>query len=80
MPRFFIDTDDAIFSVVDEDGYSLADMNQARHMAIEALRDMARDKIPNGDHHDFLVRIRDESGKVIYTATLKLHGEWSNKS
>ena len=76
MPRFFIDSDDGDMSVIDDEGYELQDAQAARTMAIDVLPDMARQKIPDGDCRDFTVRVRDENGTVLYTATLSLIGEW----
>jgi hypothetical protein len=37
---------------------------------------MARDGIPDGDHREFTVNVRNEGGEEIYTATLTLRGGW----
>ena len=76
VPRYFFDTDDGDQRSEDEQGLEFADDEAARREAIAALPEMARDKLPNGDHRDFSVRVRDEAGNVIYTACLALNGEW----
>ena len=76
MPRYFIDTDDGDVPCRDEEGYDLPDAGTARRMALDALPDMARDKIPDGDRRTFTARVRDEDGQVIYAAELALTGEW----
>ncbi|WP_425285032.1 DUF6894 family protein [Methylobacterium pseudosasicola] len=43
---------------------------------MDALSDMARDKIPDGDRRTFWVKVRDQSGAVMYSATLDLIGSW----
>ncbi|WP_210248953.1 hypothetical protein, partial [Methylobacterium sp. WL64] len=48
----------------------------ARSMALSALPDMVRDRMPVGDQGTFRVIVRDENGMEIYTATLTLVGEW----
>lgn len=76
MPRFFIDTNNDDTFVEDEEGQNLPDAAAARKVALAALPDMARDKMPDGDHRTFRVSVRDETGAVIYEATLRLAGEW----
>lgn len=78
MPRYFIDTDDETVADHDDDGAELDGPQAARIAALEALPDMARDSIPKGDRQIFTAHFRDESGTVIYTATLTLRGEWTN--
>ncbi len=45
-------------------------------MALSALPDMARDKMPDCDRRTFKAIVRDDNGQEIYTATLTLVGEW----
>ena len=75
MPRYFIDTDDGDLSQQDADGLELPDDEAARTAALDALPDMARDKLPDGDHRTFRVTARDEQGAVVYCATMTLKGE-----
>lgn len=77
MPRFFIDTADGDDVVRDEVGHELPDPKRARIMALDALPDMARDSIPDGDCRTFAVSIRNADGKVIYHASLALSGGWA---
>ena len=75
MPRYFIDIDDGDHCRVDEDGHDLDDDAAARLAALDALPDMAREKIPDSDGRTFVVRVRkNDSGSVIYRATLDLKG------
>lgn len=76
MPRYFFDTDDGDRRAEDRDGVELPDHEAARRLAQAALPDMAHDKLPDGDHRDFTVRVRDEGGTVLYSACLALNGEW----
>jgi hypothetical protein len=76
MPRYFFDTDDGDFRWKDGEGEELCDDEAARSAALDALPDMARDKLPDGDRRTFSVRVRDVAGTVIYSATLDLVGEW----
>ncbi len=76
MPRYFIDADDGDFPHRDEDGHDLPDDEAARRTALDALPDMARDKIPDGDTRTFTATARDGRGNVVYGASLVLRGGW----
>ncbi len=78
MPCFFIDTSDGDVFIRDDEGHDLPDRDMARHVALDVLPDMARDKIPDGNHRTFSVHVRDHRGTVIYAATLVLNGGWSS--
>lgn len=78
MSRYFFDTDDGDFRSQDDEGIELSDAEAARLAALDVLPDMARDKLPDGDRRTFSVRVRDEAGAVLYSATLDLVGEWHN--
>jgi hypothetical protein len=76
MPRYFIDTNNDDTFVEDDEGQNLPDAVTARELALAALPDMARDKLPDGDYRTFCASVRDENGTMIYKATLTLVGEW----
>ncbi|WP_336489296.1 DUF6894 family protein [Methylobacterium nigriterrae] len=76
MPRFFIDTDDGDLHVRDDEGQDLPDRAAAREIAIDVLPDMARSELPDGDRRTFTSSVRDESGTVIFRASLSLVAEW----
>ena len=77
MPRYFIDAHDGDFPHRDEDGHELPDDEAAREMALDALPDMARDKLPDGDGRTFTATARDEQGNFVYEASLTLKGGWA---
>lgn len=76
MPKFFIDTNDGDLFFHDGDGFEFADAEEAREAAIDTLPDMARSKLPDGDHRTFVTTVRDDQGIVIYEATLTMAGAW----
>lgn len=76
MPRYYIDTDDGDERVIDEAGFDLSGPLEARTTAIDALPDMARQKIPDGDARTFSVSVRNAAGGVIYSADLVMTGTW----
>ncbi|MCJ2067576.1 hypothetical protein MKK75_01950 [Methylobacterium sp. J-030] len=76
MPHFFFDTDDGNFRHQDDEGFELPSIDAARIEALDALPDMARNKLPNRDRRTYSVRVRNEDGTVVYSASLDLVGEW----
>ena len=74
MPRYFIDAHDGDYPHRDEDGHDLPDDEAARQAALDALPDMARDKLPDGDRRVFTATARDEHGTVVYSASMTLEG------
>lgn len=76
MTRYYFDSSDGDSTIIDEDGIELDDAKMARHEALRALPDMARDGIPDGDHRRFVVSVRGELGEIIYSVSLTLSGHW----
>ena len=73
MPRFFIDTSDQERFVRDETGHECVDLEDAKRLAVDALPDMARDELPDGDDRTFLAIVRGEDGRTLLQCTLSLH-------
>ena len=76
MPRYFIDTADGDLSMIDNEGLYYPSDEAARKAALDALPDMARDEIPDGDARRFSVAVRSSEGRAIYSAELTLNGRW----
>ena len=76
MPRYFFDTDDGADRFQDDEGMDLPDARSARDAAVGSLPELSRDRLADGDHHRLTVRVRDEAGALVYSATLDLVGEW----
>ena len=70
MPRFYIDTSDQEHFVRDEDGYEFPDVEAAKNAAVDALPDMARDELPDGEGRTFIAVVRDEQGRTLVQATM----------
>ena len=79
MPRFYIHTDDGDVRDVDHLGFDLPNAAAARTAALQALRDMARDMLSDGDNRVFEVKVEDEEFHLVYEATLRLSGEWTKR-
>lgn len=76
MPRFFFDVSDGEKLTTDEIGLELGDLERVRSEAIDALPDLAREQLPDGDERVFAVQARDEAGRVVFTATLSFKAQW----
>jgi len=47
-------------------------LEAAKHEAMKALPDMARDAMPDGDFREFAVEVRDETGRKLLRLRLIL--------
>ncbi len=75
MPRWFFDLHDDNKIHIDDEGSDLADLEEACKEARRFLPDIARYEIPkDGDKRAFVVLVRDEEGKAVYSATLTYAG------
>ena len=71
MPRYYFDEYDGETVTQDDEGLELDGIGAARAEARKALPDIARDVLPeDGDRRTMVVKVRDEAGKVVITATL----------
>ncbi|MGO4671117.1 DUF6894 family protein [Bosea sp. 2RAB26] len=77
MTRYFFDSSDGDFVDIDEDGIELSSDGEARLSALDALPDMARAVMPNGDCRLFTVSVRREDEGVIYRARMELTASWT---
>ncbi len=76
MERFYFDIHDGERFTPDEDGSVCESRKAMRDIAIKTLPDMARDELPDGNQRAFTVKVRDESGRYVFQATLSLMAEW----
>src|SRR4051812_44276540 len=77
MPRYFFEIDDGERRTPDDEGLDLSGLWEARNQAIAVLPDIARDVLPDGERRELVSSVRDESGQLVYTATLSLVGKWT---
>ncbi len=75
MPRFFFDIHDGTKLIPDDEGQEMS-FAAARQAAISALAGIARDELPDGDHHIFVATVFDEHHKPVYRTNLTLDGNW----
>jgi hypothetical protein len=79
MPRFFFDTNsDQGCDIQDVFGIELPDWEAARKEALKVVSDLARDGIPptDGYRRDAIANVRDETGRVVFTAHLLSMATW----
>jgi hypothetical protein len=73
VPRYYFDEYDGEAVTQDDEGLELDGIEAARAEARKALPDIARDVLPeDGDRRTMVVKVRDEAGKVVITATLTM--------
>jgi len=75
LPKYFIDLQDGDFAYPDEEGSDLAGFEEARNEAITLLSQVARERLPDGEHREFVTTVRDEGGIALYRASLTFYGE-----
>jgi hypothetical protein len=76
MPIFFFDSRDGDDWVRDEFGIEVAGLDEARNQATAGLGDMAKDSFPNSHSRDMAIDVRDEGGRVLLRASLRLDVEF----
>ncbi len=69
MPRYFFDVYEPEASTVDIDGLQLSDVEAVRAEAGRVLGDIIRDCRLPVDAHQLIVRVRDDEGTPVLTAT-----------
>lgn len=78
MPRYFFDVHNGNRHhgfERDEEGTDCPDFEAARVQAMATLPEIGRWEIPrDGDQQTFTVLVRNETGSIIYTATLSFTG------
>ena len=75
MPLYHFDVTDTGRLTRDEEGLELPNTQEARKQAIAALADIAKDELPDGDHREFIIEVRDGGPEPIMRATLSLNVE-----
>jgi hypothetical protein len=76
MPKHFFDLDNGKLRYVDTEGTELTDLNMIRNEAIRFLATVFKDTPPDEGDGAFVVRVRDERDRVVYTTALTLQENW----
>ena len=72
MPRYFFDAHDGRTFIEDLEGTELDSLEAAEDKAMQALPDMAREGVPERGQRMLVVKVRDESGRVVVRVGLTL--------
>ena len=67
MPRFHFHARGPNRSIPNPVGYELADLSAAREVAVEIIRDMARNPFHRGDYRHWAMHIKNEEGRTMVT-------------
>lgn len=76
MPRYYFDIHDGDHLSSDQDGLDCPTPDNMRDEAISVLPGIARDMLPDGDRKNFWVEVRDDKGRHVFRASLKLTAKW----
>jgi hypothetical protein len=75
MPLYFFDITDTGKTWPDSEGTEFASLKEAREEALRTLGEIVKDKLPDGDHRNFLIEIREGDGAPLLSASLALRVE-----
>ena len=71
MALYFFDVFDGKATAIDEIGIDCEDLSQVRYRAVDALPEIARDELPDGDERLFEVKVRNASGEQVFRCSLE---------
>jgi hypothetical protein len=74
MPRFFFDVQDGKGFHEDNIGDVFENLEDAVAQAQCILPAIAREEMPDGDHHDFKCDVRDDASRIVYRGNLSYRG------
>jgi len=79
MPLYFFDFDDGdgAPSAPDTMGTDLPSLASVPEEAVAVLANIAKDRLPDGSHRVFSASVRNEEGRVVFTASLTLQSGWA---
>ncbi len=75
MPRYYFDFDDEDRRTWDDEGIDLLDLETARADLMEAMGEITKDVMPDGNRRDLIGVVRDETGTPVLRATFSLRVE-----
>ena len=80
MPRYFADTFENGVLSPDDEGAELRGPDDARRIALEAMADLARERVLNEDQGHIRIDIRDAARRIVYSVAMTLEGGWADMS
>ncbi len=76
MQRYYFDIYDGDHLSQDDEGMECSTPAKMRNEAIGILPSIACDMPHHGDNENFWVEVRDDQGRHVFRASLKLTSEW----
>lgn len=76
MPRYHFDIDDGQREIIDDDGKELSSPDAAQEEALTLLTSFARAALNGDGSRNVRVTVRNDTGDVVYTATMTLRSKW----
>ena len=75
MPRFFFDIRVGEQTTLDSHWVDLPTLGAARADLMDALGEITRDTMPDGDQREIIGEVRDEARQVVLRATISVKVE-----
>ena len=75
MPRFYFDVRNGDRFTQDRDGLDLPDLREARKDASQALAEMVKDAMPDGDHRTMAIEVRGEDKRPLFKVQITFEVE-----
>ena len=76
MAHYFFDICDDFLSVTDAEGEEWASREAAGDRATRILAEIAAESPLKGGQSNLLANVRDQTGRVVFAATLTIVGKW----
>jgi hypothetical protein len=75
MARYFFDFYENGVRTADEVGTDCSGIQAAKSEAISALVAIAKEALPDGDHHVFTVKVRNDAGEMVLQVSIRFDVE-----
>ena len=75
MPRFYFDIRDGDRTTLDSDGVEFPTLDAAHADLMDALAEITRDIMPDGNYREIIGEVRDQGGKPVLRATIAVKAE-----
>ena len=76
MPHLYFDFESNRTRFIDEDGFDCPNLESGRREVLRTLAEIAKDALPGSDEQTFRGTVRDDTGRIAYTATVSVTGTW----
>lgn len=80
MALYYFDVDDNGTVYPDDEGTDCDIFDQVKEEAIRALVEMIQERLPDGDRHRMMIKVRDDGGGVVLQVSLNFEVEAEHRS